>query len=90
MTTCNPDFSPLIIAIATLITIQVPLIIAAIINVYKVKHDVSVSKGLGYDTVKKVDELTLITKNGFHGPPGPPGPTGPTGATGPAASEENL
>lgn len=84
---CTNDFTPLIVAISAIISVQVPLVIAFILNSIKIRHDVSVAKGLAYDNRTAVSELTLITKNGFHGPPGPQGPPGPAAPAAPPAGQ---
>jgi hypothetical protein len=78
MNNCVNDFNPLIIAIATLMTAQVPAVIAMLMNQSKMKHDISVAKTLGYTIDRKTDLQTEIIKNGYKGPPGPPGPPGPS------------
>lgn len=79
MQTCTTDWNPLIVAIATLLTIQVPAVIALLLNQYKIKHDVQVSKSLSYQIDRKTDVQTVILSNGFHGPPGAPGAPGRDG-----------
>lgn len=76
---CTTDWNPIIIAIGGIISIQTPILVAAIINSFKAARDRRAIKEVSYQTRQKVDELTLITKNGFHGPPGPTGPAGPAG-----------
>lgn len=80
MQPCSPDFQPLIVAIATLLSVQVPLLVGLAINQYKIKHDVAVNKSLNYTIDRKTDIQTVILKNGFHGPPGPVGPAGKDGS----------
>lgn len=86
---CTNDLTPIIIAIATIITVQTPILVAALMNSFQARRDRRTIKAVGYETRQKVDELTLITKNGFHGPPGPKGETGKTGETGATGASEN-
>jgi hypothetical protein len=79
MDSCVNNFNPIIIAIAGLLSAQVPIFIGMLLNQAKIKHDVAVNKKLGYTIDKKTDIQTVILKNGFHGPPGPAGPPGPPG-----------
>lgn len=76
---CSNDLTPIIIAIAGIITVQTPILVAALMNSFAARRDRRTLKAVGFETRQKVDELTLITKNGFHGPPGPQGKTGPAG-----------
>lgn len=86
---CSNDLTPIIIAIAGIITVQTPILVAALMNSFAARRDRRTLKAVGFETRQKVDELTLITKNGFHGPPGPPGPAGPTGEKGESENEHN-
>lgn len=79
MQACTNDFNPIIIAIATLLTAQMPAVIAIWLNQAKIKHDVSVAKSLSYQIDRKTDVQTVILSNGFHGPPGAPGAPGRDG-----------
>jgi hypothetical protein len=76
MSNCINDFSPLITAIAALLTVQVPIIVTVLLNQHKIKHDLAISKSLSYSIDRKTDLQTEIIKNGYHGPPGPQGPPG--------------
>lgn len=76
---CTNDLTPIIVAVATIITFQVPIVVGALLAWLKASRDRRTLKQVGYETKQKVEELTLITKNGFHGPPGPTGPAGPAG-----------
>jgi hypothetical protein len=79
MQNCTADWNPLIIAIATLVSVQVPAVIALLLNQAKIKHDISVTKSLGYQIDRKTDVQTTILSNGFHGPAGAPGAPGRDG-----------
>jgi hypothetical protein len=79
MSDCVNNFNPIIIAIATLMTAQVPAVIAMLLNQQKMKHDISVAKSLSYQIDRKTDVQTVILSNGFHGPPGSPGAPGRDG-----------
>lgn len=85
MESCVNDFNPLIIAVATLMTAQVPAVIAMLMNQSKMKHDLAVAKQLTYTIDRKTDIQTTILSNGFHGAPGAPGPQGPPGKDAPGA-----
>lgn len=76
MSTCINDFTPIIAAVATILTIQVPVLVALFVNQYKIKHDVSVSKALNYTIDRKTDIQTTILSNGFHGDKGDKGEPG--------------
>lgn len=87
METCSPDFQPIILAIAGLLTVQVPILVKMMANQAKIKHDVAISKGLTYTIDRKTDIQSSILANGFHGAPGAPGTPGKDGKDGKDASE---
>lgn len=76
MSSCVNDFTPIIAAVATILTIQVPVLVALFVNQFKIKHDVSVSKALNYTIDRKTDIQTTILSNGFHGEKGEKGEPG--------------
>jgi hypothetical protein len=83
MQNCVNDFTPVIIAIASLLTVQVPAVVAMLLNQHKMKHDIAVAKSLSYQIDRKTDMQTTILSNGFHGPPGAPGAPGAPGRDSP-------
>lgn len=82
MPTCVSDFTPIVLAIAGIITVQTPILVAALIKQFDAGRERRALQVTATETNNKVDKLTTITMNGFHGPPGKTGETGEKGEPG--------
>jgi hypothetical protein len=66
MPNCVNDFSPLILAVAGVISVQMPILITMLVNQQKIKRDVIISKGLNYNNEREMTHQTNMINAGLN------------------------